>query len=184
MIRHPAFKGISSKQFLLKKKKIEMLSISSSFYTPAETTTKVLIIIISRFLFGRYSVKVKKNSRINNLIFNFFKLYTSAYVYLSKYNKNLKYSNNLNKLIFRPNFMILKNQYVYVRFPSVDKSKKIKQKRNKIPRHLKLLIFFLFNFIMIKHSIPSIYNSKKNRILVFTNSFNMVLNVLVNSIYI
>lgn len=173
--------------FLIKKKKKKYL-IKHFFIIKNDLciTNKLILQILIR-IFSKKLKKFKKHKKQiytkKNFIINFFKFYIYMCVYLFKFNKNYKINKKLNKLVYKPNFLILKNKKIQMKFPTLKKVLFKKKNKKLSSKRLHVYIHFFFNtaLLLLNFKKNKTSNFKKNKISIYSNlliTFLLKLNFL------
>lgn len=106
-------------------------------------------LILARFLLFKNHRNKKKKTQPKTLIFNFFKNYLRTFIYLIKHKKMYKFSNDVNRFVFKPNFNIIKRKQTVVRFSKLGQKIKIKKKKKLIKKKKFITKFLYFLYFLI-----------------------------------
>ena len=173
-------KKFSSSLFLKKKKKIVLLLGTYNDYKVLDYSKAFFVsLVLKRWDFLSYFLK-KKNLKTTSFTVLAIKQLIFANLRFFKYGKLYKFNNNLKKIIYRPNFMLVKGIKLYPKlFIKKKKINKVKKIKTKI---IRLLFFFILGLSTSKtHKVTNKYIpkiNKKSKIYIFVETLNMCLNIL------
>lgn len=177
MIKFKLKKNISKTFFNLKKHKIVILSNYHKHTLQRYDDTFLIMLSLKRLFFLSHFTHKKKNLKTTSFIVFVLKHFIYANLRFLKHGKLYIYNNKLQKIVYRPNFMLIKGIRLYPKL--LLKKKKVNKVKKVRTLSARLLFSMLLGLSVIKNKNRKIIGDKtKSKILVFTESLNTCLNVL------
>lgn len=132
---------------------------------------------LKRLFFLSYFTKKKKNLKTTSFVVSVLKHFIYANLRFLKHGKLYVYNKKLQKIVYRPNFMLIKGIRLYPKL--LLKKKKVNKIKKVRTLSARLLFSAILSLSVIKNKNRKMVEDKtKSKILIFTESLNTCLSVL------